>query len=310
MKKFVCNLLLFVFVFVVINIALIMAFPIDRNIYLCEYNHKVKLLKDTSSPRIVFIGGSNLAFGMNSATLKDTLKHNIVNFGLHAGIGMRYPFEDYLDYMKTGDVVVLQFEYENFYNGGNGDSQTLFPLMRATNWRRCNNLNVAQWKNILIQIPETAINNLKRILRFSIIRPHRVSEASSSFIYAASGFNVYGDEVSHFNFPSQKFSENEKKNSDLSSDFLVWLAQTIKECESAGVHVIVLPPVCIESSLKNIDTDAISKALDEIGHPYAVEPSFMVLSDDYAFDTRYHMNKEGAIRNTQNIIQVLAPIIN
>ena len=71
-----------------------------------------------------------------------------------------------------------------------------------------------------------------------------------------------------------------------------------------------MPPVCIKSEFNNYDTTSISSTLEEIGYPYVIEPSFMALSDDYAFDTSYHMNREGRILNTQNIIHVLDSVIS
>jgi len=35
---------------------------------------KNKLLKETLSPRIIFIGGSNISFGLDSKKIKDSLK--------------------------------------------------------------------------------------------------------------------------------------------------------------------------------------------------------------------------------------------
>ena len=38
----------------------------EQDGYLQAYNKKCQLLEDTPSPRIIFVGGSNLAFGFDS----------------------------------------------------------------------------------------------------------------------------------------------------------------------------------------------------------------------------------------------------
>ena len=309
MKKFVSRLLLFVCALIGLNIILLTGGPKDYNGYLYEYNHKVELLENTSQPRIIFIGGSNVAFGLDSKMLRDSLQYNIINFGLHAGIGIRYPFEDCLDYIAPGDIVVLQFEYENFYSGGFGDS-TLLHLMLATDWRHFNRLNVHQKINIIKSIPVTCIGNLKRLI--NIIRKSNIDKSNLKFEYLASGFNEYGDEISHLEFPNIPIGggSKERKDNNTSREFLIWLKRTIKKYELVGAKVIILPPVCIKSEFNNYDTTSISSTLEEIGYPYVIEPSIMALSDDYAFDTSYHMNREGRILNTQNIIHVLDSVIS
>jgi hypothetical protein len=49
---------------------------------------KDNLLKKTNNPRIIFVGGSNLSFGINSKVIKDSLKLNPINTAIHASIGL------------------------------------------------------------------------------------------------------------------------------------------------------------------------------------------------------------------------------
>lgn len=310
MKKFIYHILLFTVIFVIINAVLLFAIPKDRNSYLCEYNHKLQLLETVEQPRIIIIGGSNAAFSIDSEILEDSLQYNIVNFGLHAGIGIRYPFEDCLDYIRSNDILVIQFEYENFYNGGNGEPETFLPFMIATDWRHCNKLNKYQLINIIKGIPATAFMNLKRLLKYPIIHSLDTQSSASKFRYTASGFNKYGDEISHFNFPNKPIPKSNIGNMQLSKQFINWFSGMLKRCELIGAKTIVLPPVCTESFFKNSDIESVSAILEQIGYPYAVQPSTMVLDDKYAFDTRYHMNRDGCILNTQNLIECITPIIH
>lgn len=94
---------------------LVLLIPKNENQYLCEYIHKLELLEKVDSPRVVIIGGSSVAYGTDSRMISDSLGLHFINFGLHAGLGIKYPLEDYLNYMKKGDVVILQMEYSNFY---------------------------------------------------------------------------------------------------------------------------------------------------------------------------------------------------
>ena len=53
---------------------------------------KDELLQRVKSPRMIFVGGSNLSFGLNSQIIKNELNINPINTAVHAAIGVRYMF--------------------------------------------------------------------------------------------------------------------------------------------------------------------------------------------------------------------------
>lgn len=306
MKRFIIKYSIFALIFIAVNVFLLFVIPKDNNSYLCEYNHKIHLMGTVSQPRIIFIGGSNIAFGIDSKTLKDSLHLNVVNMGLHGGIGIRYPLEDCLQYVKKGDVVVFQFEYGNFLTNGNGNMETFPAFMVATDWRNCKNLNHSQWLNIIKGVPRESFRNVVRFAKFLICGSFDSSAINKNFDYSRSGFNEFGDEVSHIHYPNIKYvSSGKPSTKGVDEDFMDWLAKIILQYERLGVKLVMLPPVCIESCFKISYNDNISRALDSIHHPYIVSPWSMVLDDSCTFDTGYHVNKEGIRQNTANIIKSL-----
>lgn len=310
MKRFIYKVSLFVFAFVAINVVLQLLIPKDQNGYHCEYNHKVELLEKTPSPRAVFIGGSNIPFGINSKTLKDSLHIGIVDFGLHAGIGIRFPLVDYLDYVRKGDVVVIQMEYANYFTGGNGEPESLLPLMVATNWRNIGRLNFHQWRNILVGVPQVTVLNLKRVLNYTTTKSFDTPSENDNFAYVKSGFNELGDEVGHFKYPNIVEPPLRKvEDRTVDKDFMVWLADMIQQYEQRGAKVVMLPPVCLTTHFIALYNNNIGEALGSIHHPYIVDPQDMVLDDSCAFNTGYHLNEEGVRQNTSKIIKILRPLL-
>lgn len=310
MKRFIYRVLLFVFAFVAINVVLQLSIPKDRNGYHCEYNHKVELLEKIPSPRVVFIGGSNIPFGINSKTLKDSLHIGIVDFGLHAGIGIRYPLVDYLDYARKGDIVVIQMEYANYFTGGNGEPESLLPLMVATNWRNVSRLNFHQWRNILVGVPQVTVLNLKRVMNYTTTKSFDTPSENENFAYVKSGFNELGDEVGHFKYPNIVEPPLRKvEDRTVDKDFMVWLADMIQQYELRGATVVMLPPVCIATHFIALYNKKVGEALGSIHHPYIVDPKDMVLDDSCAFNTGYHLNEEGVRQNTSKIIKILKPLL-
>ena len=63
-KQFSIKVYLVALSVIAVFLVIIKFTPIDEDNYLYEYNKKIKLLEKTEAPRIIFIGGSNLAFGI------------------------------------------------------------------------------------------------------------------------------------------------------------------------------------------------------------------------------------------------------
>lgn len=302
MKKFVLNITIISTIYVIINLVLFLAVPKDDNGYLCEYNHKIRLLETTSQPRMIFIGGSNVAFDMNSQTMSDSMHMNVVNMGLQAGIGIRFPLEDCLSYIKEGDIVIMQFEYANFFNGGNGEKETFPAFMIATDWRNFNKLNYHQILNIIKGIPKIGSTNLHRLISGNMNSPSE----SIGFSYVKSGFNKYGDEVSHLNYPGKTYVSSGKHNDKkIDSSFIEWLSYIISRYEEAGAQVIMMPPACVKSFFNDYYNPNIADALKKINKPYIISPESMTINDSMCFNTGYHLNKDGVVQNTDIIIKIL-----
>ena len=308
MKKFILKITLLVVAFELFNVMVLLIIPKNKNAYLCEYNEKIRLLESTPQPRMIFIGGSNLAFSIDSKTISDSLGYHVVNFGLHVGIGIRYLVEDALQYIRKGDIVVLQFEYINFFIGGNGDYETYPLFMVSTDWRNMRILNAQQWTNIIRGIPLTSFHTIERLFKYPTCGSWDTPVNNKKFTITASGFDKYGDEISHLNYPNETYTPSEKneEKKEVKRGFINWLAKAIEQYEQAGATVIMLPPVCIKSSFYQVYNDHIDKALSTVHHPYIVPPSSMALDDSCVFNSGYHMNREGRNQNTQNIIRILS----
>lgn len=128
--KTLVSIVIIFFIFVIFTLGAILKVKSPHeNDYNRSYLDKIKLIKKIENKRIIFIGGSNLAFGLDSSMIeKEILEHKIINMGLNVGIGIRYMLEDCKKYLKKGDILVIVPEYENFYNNGSGTSALWYIL--------------------------------------------------------------------------------------------------------------------------------------------------------------------------------------
>ena len=306
MRRFIARVVVAVGLFVLVVLVMALAVPADRNAYLQAYNMKLALLDTVPSPRIIFVGGSNLAFGLDSHRIQDSLGCHVVNMGLHGGLGIRLPMCDVLEQLRAGDVVVLQMEYGNFCSGGNGEPETLPQLMVATKWRHIARLNAAQWQNVVIGLPRLAAANAKRLVCAALGASLDSPNADKSYSYVASSFNDLGDEVSHWRLPPRAVETSAfQASKPVDGDFIHWLDATLLECERRGATVVLLPPICPETHFRCCYNVGVSQALDSIGRPYAIMPQAMAVPDDCAYNGGYHVNYKGVETATLRIIAVM-----
>lgn len=64
------------------------------------------------TPRVLILGGSNAAFGIDSAMVEEQLGRATVNLSLHAGMGLELILASAQDRIVAGDLVILTPEYQ------------------------------------------------------------------------------------------------------------------------------------------------------------------------------------------------------
>ncbi len=262
------------------------------------YDQKCALLEDVKKPRIIIIGGSNAAFSIQSPLIKDSLNMNVINYSLHAGIGLKYMIDDISLYAKKGDILVFAPEYNHFYGEAYGGGTTLSSIILCCQEGKLFLFGFRQILNLIMDMPFMV--KLK-------LHPWRVQNPERT--YSASWFNEYGDVVKHWNFENIHVSPVHIKGVFDSSfaDYFINKINHLKEV----CQVYIVPPVCIESYY-NLNKDKIDKVdlfLKDNGFSFLVPPEQHALPNEDAYDTVYHMNKTGGRKFTLSIIEALKPII-
>jgi hypothetical protein len=74
----------------------------------------------TSPPRLVFAGDSNLAFGLDTQTVKEAPGRPACNLGLNGGLGLNFVLAEVEHLARPGDTVLLAI----YWNAGAGDPLT------------------------------------------------------------------------------------------------------------------------------------------------------------------------------------------
>jgi hypothetical protein len=276
------------------------------NSYLAAAIDKEALLARTPSPRLIFVGGSNLAMGLDSERVARETGMNVVNMGVNAGFGLRFMLSEVKPALRAGDVVVLIPEYEQYLGHLDGGI-TLIELLSIypAGVRYLESPN--QIAKTMVEFPaflQGTITDLPK--RF---RPRDASYANRS------SYNSYGDITVHLDHASPVdvsamtlFNADEK----IFDDQTIGVIQVFDAfAQRTGARLIIMFPALPEKqySENRERLDFVANRLREAHVPVIGTPKDFVFPVAYFFDTVYHLNRVGRTARTGRVIEFLQPLI-
>lgn len=253
------------------------------------------ILIHTSTPRIIFVGGSNLCFGLNSYMVKQALALNPVNTGLHGGVTPRYMFENTLRHIKKGDVIILALEYDHFYTSYDPATPTLFEVISYA-WRE--KIELLSWSQIIQYlkfVPKFAANKFMPTLYFNP-KPH--------LIYNPYSFNQYGDNEVHWNSEKNEYTPITLKGK-WHPEVIAKVKAFENRAKDRGARVYVTFPSFDEVSFANskVKIQRVEKALHDYNFNILGSASRYAMPKEMMFDGHYHLNKKGLDYRTKLFIE-------
>ena len=269
---------------------------------------KSALLENTPSPRIILIGGSNVAFGIDSELMESRLGLPVVNMGMHGGIG-ESSYREVFEQLRSGDIVILMPEYLIFAPG---------ELFQG------NDVVLAQWmeydlEKLRLVSPSRVPTILLGIAQIKTNRRLAALFLNSDLergVYVAHNFNAHGDFIGHVdasepikrlqdepyikssNYNRKVYEYFERFNLDAyrrgATVYFEFPASRALNCKQTGEERFRE----FYDALLDWTTIPVLTALDEICYP-----------DSYFYDTNYHLNGVGRQVMTERIIKDLLPYL-
>jgi hypothetical protein len=298
MKKFTVKVSLFTLLILLI-IVIGFVLPVTPRASKSLLYAKVKkdnLLKKINNPRIIFVGGSNLSFGINSKAIKDSLNLNPINTAIHASIGLQYMMDNTIQYVKESDIVILAPEYDHFFGRFVYGGEELIRTVADIELSKIFELKNEQLKNIS-----------KYILKYSFskLKPTEYFGYKDSDIYSVSSFNQYGDVYTHWKMQQQNFPSFDTIKTNYNSNTIKLIDNFKIELEKKGANLFITYPSYQASSfdksimqIKRVEKELINNNFELLGTPerYRIPDSMM-------FNTPYHLLKTGIDYRTKLLIE-------
>ncbi len=268
---------------------------------------KSKAVEAASRPRILLFGGSSTRFSYKARVLTQELGRPTINFGITAGLQVRYMLEQARKVAKTGDTVVFIPEY-SIYEDELHWSMMDYVLAHDPSYFRA--LPMAEQLKWAGSIPFRRLFNgllsrAKPGWDFKLYTPDEIDEFGDEANHPAS---LRKAELVNEKQPFKKYKLIPTKGiKPLVESFAKW-------CKEQGIQLVVTYPATIVfpeySKEPYTSTFARIRALyDGLGIPVIGEPMDFMYPKSEFFDMEYHLTKEAAEVNSRKFANMIRPIL-
>jgi len=324
MKRFIQKMtLLFCLIFITVVSLLFMVRP-ETDHYLYAIKDKHALLQSTPSPRLIFVGGSNLALGLDSQLIEEQTGYNVVNMGLEIYIGLQFMLNEISPHLKDGDIVVIAPEYmlfqHSYFYGAAPDFirtlQILFP--KGFRYLSFPQHYLAILKNSGGFLNQIGLRLTRKLAIF--LKGTRFSSASRATIYSRSAFNLKGDFIGHLKVKSKRdLSKPLLSNPLFDERWFQFYPKSLsilnsydrRVDEKGGCVFFSFPPLPTSyyHQKKQIIDDIYYRLKDGLEIPMLGTPLRYTFPDEDFFDTVYHLNAEGRRQRTIKVVEDLRRVL-
>lgn len=284
----------------------------DGNDYAKVTLDKHTRLNAAQSPKLVFVGGSNLAYGLDSPSVERALGLHVANMGMNAYLGVHFVLEEVAASLKPGDVVVLSLENEMFrvqgeFDAANGRGTDVFMMVktRPASW---NFLPSLLQREVLAAVPEVVQRKTLRVLG-DLAHPGREPSLMDR-IETRGGFNAHGDLVSHIgvHWPEPLGAGTNLSACPLDARVPPILREFRERLKPRQVQVFLLPPPIPKGyyAAQQAPIEATKHAIDAAVPGLRIaEPSRYAFEESCFFDDIHHLTGECRMDRTKLVIDDL-----
>lgn len=290
--------------------------------FLGEFEKKVDRLYETEGEKIVIIGGSSLAFGLDAKLLSETLGRPVINFGLYATLGTKVMMDYSKKAIKEGDIIIIAPEmneqtWSTYFNGE--------AMWQALDGNFCDfrYIDSDNYPAMLGSFWKFAASKAK----YSV----QEMDISGLGIYKASSFDEYGfisnNRDKDYNTMPGGFDTGKPvtfTTDMISPEFVEYVNEYVSYAEKKGAKVYLASCPLNESAvpldLTMEDIEAYCTALEEMfdcpvlgrmddGTLAEGSPAYMIYPSGYFFDSNFHLNSAGAVLHTKQFALGLASLV-
>lgn len=261
--------------------------------FLYSYADKLESLKNTQGQKTVFVGGSSVLFGVSAEEYEKLSGKPAINMGLNAGAYDVY-LSSILPYINQGDTVVLALEFEAYNDKWYKYDEIYLDVANSSE---------GYYKNLpALQKPvyffKQSLRSCNKVfdVAYSIIQEKLDDDGQ---LYVRKNIKSNGDFNSELTSGTKKISPHEIKD-NLKDEALKEVLRYTKLYENKGAKVHIAYPPCYSVSHQDVINNIDKTIRQTFGSRVIGNINDWILStNDYFFDTAYHLNSEGVVKHTK-----------
>lgn len=267
---------------------------------------------ETRNGRIIFIGGSNLAFGLDTEKISQTIDRPVINMGVHAGMGLKFMIDDIKPRIEQKDIVIIVPEYPHFYEKSPstfyGQDELLTVIFDVTS-HGFKYISATQFVSLIQFIPRYVGNKYFYFITQQF--KEKKSSPRQDVVYRKSAFNEHGDIIAHLEMQNETVTPIETNDYPTDERVINYLNDFYEYVQSQDAEVYLIFTPFHETSYNN-SIKSINNIKSMIDQKLKIEvigpPERYKMADSLFFNSIEHLNREGRAIRTQQIIEDLTKI--
>ncbi len=276
------------------------------NTFVGALTDKTDRLYSLKEDKIVIVGGSSVAFGIDSALIEKYTGMPVVNYGLYAALGTKIMLDLSRDAIGKGDIVLIAPEL---------DAQTLSLYFNAETALQAMDGSFGMMKHVSADNIPSMLGGMWRLASEKYKYIKSGTKPAPEGVYSRDSFNEFGDIIytREENIMPLYYDPNvmiEPSEKIVSPDFMDHLNEYIKQAKRKGAEVyfgfcpmnrLGLTEEVTEESLLRF-SEYLS---EELACPVIGDIRDFVYEGGYFYDTNFHLNDSGVRLHSVNVTRML-----
>lgn len=274
--------------------------------YYAELVEMYEKLKSTDGQKIVIVGGSNVAFGVDSILLEEQLaqcgyEYTVCNFGLYAAVGTSAMLELSKEYLGEGDIVVLAIE---------PTSETFSTYFGATAFWKCAESHPEMLLKLNKSQKSAMVGNYLSYFqeRIGIFRTDLLPDVQG--VYAKASFDTNCNMIYERAGNVMALGYDTGNPIDLSGvvfeeAFCDQVEDYVSAAEKRGAKVLMSFSPMNRSAMASTDPQVIYDFFLRCRDTFCVrmisDPNDYIMESGWFYDSNFHLNSAGAKLRTYQL---------
>lgn len=300
--------------FIILISAILFTPKVYENTFSAGLNEKFDRLCSIEEEKIIIVGGSSVAFGIDTPLMEEHLGRQVVNFGLYAALGTKLMLDLSRANINEGDIVILAPELDpqtlSLYFSSEHTLEALDDDYSMAHYIRGDaklSLLGGLWKHagkklsyIKAGIPDpTGVYNSKSLNEYGDVK-YEQTDSNGNILWERreNVMQLYYD-------PAKLITLTEDI---ISPEFIDYLNEYISFCERRGATVCFsycpMNRLAIAEGTSEEDISAFTDHLEK-----SIECEFIsyidsyIINEGYFYDTNFHLNEAGVLLRTKTLIE-------